>query len=112
MTRYTFFTLLVGGVLLPLSVFILPNAHRRDGFRVAARSALFVTLMTYPWDFFAVTQGVWRYPQDPGLTIYGVPLNDLIMIWVCTQFSTSVIYAQSRREDSCERHTESEYADE
>lgn len=112
MTTYTLFTLVVTGVLLPLSVYVLPNAHRGNGIRVAMRSALFVTLMTYPWDFFAVKQGVWRYPQDPGLTLYGVPLNDLLMIWVCTQFSTSLIYAQSQRKDSGEGHPESEDTDE
>ena len=111
MATYTLFNIVLASMLLPVSWLMLPTSARRTGFRVTTRSATLITLMAYPWDFFAVQQGVWRYPEDPGLTLYDVPLNDSALIWVCTYFSCSVFYAIARRgQHSGERHPEDKNA--
>lgn len=111
MATYTLFNIMLATVLVPASSFTIPAPVRRVGRRIAIRSATLVTLMAYPWDFFAVRQGVWRYPEDPGLMLYGVPLNDSALIWVCTYFSSSVFYAIARRQYEGERHSKNEHAD-
>jgi len=110
MANFTLLNLILALVIIPTSLFAIPVSVRSAGSRVAIRNATLVTLMAYPWDFFAVQQGVWRYPEDPGFLLYGVPLNDSALIWVCTFLSASVFYAISRRQNHSHRHTESEDA--
>ncbi len=110
MATYTLFNITLATVLVPASFFAIPASARRAGLRLAIRSATLVTLMAYPWDFFAVQQGVWRYPENPGFILYGVPLNDSALIWVCTYFSATVFYAIARRQYYGERHSENEDA--
>lgn len=109
-SSFTLFNIVIAAVLLPASFFAVSIDDRRVGIRIALRSATLVTLMAYPWDFFAVQQGVWRYPADPGLMLYGVPLNDSVLIWVCTCFSSSVFHAIERWQYRGDRHPENEDA--
>lgn len=97
MTTYTLFNFAIAAVLLPASFLAAPASRRRASVRLAIRSATLMTLTAYPWDYFGIQQGAWRYPLNPGLTIYGVPVNDLILIWVGTCFSNSIFYAVLQR---------------
>jgi lycopene cyclase domain-containing protein len=58
---------------------------------ISARIALLITVLLYPWDSFAISLGVWTYPNDTGLRIYGVPLNDSIFIWLCSYLACVVL---------------------
>lgn len=98
MTTYTWFNLVIAAALLPASFYAVPASHRRAGAHLAIRSATLMTLTAYPWDYFGVQQGAWRYPLNPGFMIYGVPINDLALIWVGTCFSSSIFYAVMRRQ--------------
>jgi lycopene cyclase domain-containing protein len=55
------------------------------------RIAVLVTILSYPWDFFAIMNKAWVYPKDPGIRLFSVPLNDLWFIFVCTLITTSLL---------------------
>lgn len=104
MTRYTFYNVVLAVIVVSASLWILSRAGCLRRMYLAVRVAVLVTLISYPWDFFAIRVGVWRYPVDPGATIHGVPVNDLAFIWLCTFLASSVLIAASRRHAGGERH--------
>lgn len=101
---YTFYNLLLAIVILTFGYWI--TRRQRGGLFLAARVALLITLLLYPWDFFAVRLGVWVYPTDPGLTIYGVPLNDSVFIWLCSFLASVVLLEVDRRSSGNQTDTE------
>jgi lycopene cyclase domain-containing protein len=92
---YTLYNLLLA-VLMAGVCYAIAGRNRRKILLLSARVALLITVLLYPWDFFAVQLGVWTYPRDPGARIYGVPLNDSLFIWLCS-FLTSVVLIRSDR---------------
>jgi lycopene cyclase domain-containing protein len=89
MTPYTIFNAMLGGVLVPLSCWLLGGRWRE--IRIAARVAFLMVILAYPWDFFGVQLNVWNYPRNPGTKLYGVPINDSVLIWICTFLTSSVL---------------------
>lgn len=110
MNTYTLFNLALAAVLLPASYWLAMPQSRRAEALLASRIGVLVTLLSYPWDFFAIQRGVWRYPIDPGVDIYGVPVNDLFFIWQCTYFTSSVLLRLQRGQAGSEGHAESKDA--
>lgn len=68
---------------------------------LAIRIAFMVTLISYPWDFFAIHMGAWQYPVHPGFKIHDVPANDLVFIWLCSVLTSSLLIAVRRRKSLC-----------
>jgi uncharacterized membrane protein YoaT (DUF817 family) len=101
---YTFYNLLLAVVILTFAYWITGRNSRI--LFLAARVALLITLLLYPWDFFAVRLGVWVYPKDPGLTIYGVPFNDSVFIWLCSFLASVVLLEVDRRSSGNQADTE------
>jgi lycopene cyclase domain-containing protein len=110
MTRYTVYNLALALFALPLSCWLLGPWDRLRALLRCARVALLMTLIGYPWDFFAIKLGVWRYPNYPGYTLHGVPLNDLLFMWVCTHLACSVLMAAQRRQSGRKGHSKGENA--
>lgn len=111
MNAYTVYNIVLAVLLLPLSYLLLVRAdHDFKSFLLAARVAVMVALVSYPWDFFAIQLGVWRYPHDPGASLYGVPVNDLFFIWTCTLFTSSVLLTLRNRKPRRDCHAKSEHA--
>ena len=110
MSTYTVYNFALAALVLPLSCWLLGPRNLRRSVLRCARIALLMTLLGYPWDFFAINMGVWRYPRLPGYSIHGVPLNDLLFMWLCTHLACSVLTAARRWESGRERHSESKYA--
>ncbi len=77
---------------------------------LAIRIAFMVTLISYPWDFFAIHMGAWQYPVHPGFTIHDVPANDLIFIWLCSVLTTSFLIAVRRGKSLRQRYSEGKNA--
>jgi uncharacterized membrane protein YoaT (DUF817 family) len=77
---------------------------------LAMRIAFLVTLISYPWDFFAIHMGAWQYPVHPGLKIHDVPANDLIFIWLCSILTSSFLIAVRRRKPFRQRDPEGKHA--
>jgi lycopene cyclase domain-containing protein len=97
MRLYYLYNLVFAGFTLAISYCLVgPPPSRRRQTLLAARIALLLTVIYYPWDFFAIRLGVWTYPKDPGLRIYQVPLNDLIFIWLCSFLTCCVLIAVAR----------------
>jgi lycopene cyclase domain-containing protein len=88
-TPYTIFNAVLGGVMVPVSCWLLAGKWR--DIRIASRVAFLMVALAYPWDFFAVKLNVWNYPSNPGAMLYGVPVNDSVFIWLCTFLTSSVL---------------------
>jgi hypothetical protein len=112
MNVYTWFNIIIAAALMPASFYAIPASRRLRGTQLSVRSATLMALTAFPWDYFGVQQGAWRYPLNPGLIIYGVPVNDLLLIWVGTHFSCSIFYAAVCRPYRGKRHSENKHAHE
>jgi lycopene cyclase domain-containing protein len=97
MRSYDTYNLLFGGFVLTVSYWLVGPKQRTRQLLLAARIALLLTVIYYPWDFFAIRLGVWTYPTDPGVKIYQVPLNDLVFIWLCSFLTCCVLVATQSR---------------
>lgn len=79
------------------AIFILAGvvafAFTRDrrSFLANVRVSLLVVLLGLPWDFFAIENGIWIYPRDPGPRIFTVPLNDLWFMFSCSLITATLI---------------------
>jgi len=91
MTTYTLYILAFTGFTLPVSYWIAGRHNRKHKLVLSARIALLLTVLIYPWDFFAIRLGAWTYPNFSGLTLYGVPLNDAFFIWLCSYLACVVL---------------------
>ncbi len=110
MITYTFYNAALATIMLPVVVGITAKGRRIADLLVAARISLLLALLAYPWDFFAIHLHAWRYVRDPGLLLYGVPLNDLAFIWICSMLTSSVLLAIVRRKSPSGRHSKREEA--
>ena len=91
-----------------MSFWLLGKSNRLQVFFACVRVAVLITLIGYPWDFFAIRLGVWDYPNDPGSRLYGVPLNDLwFMLW-STHFASCLLIASRRRYSRNDGHPKRE----
>jgi lycopene cyclase domain-containing protein len=88
---YYLYNLIFGTFVIAFSYWVVGSHERMRKLLLSARVALLLTVIYYPWDFFAIRLGVWSYPLDPGLRIYEVPLNDLIFIWLCSYLTCCVL---------------------
>jgi len=79
---------LVFGLLTLLTVTVAVRSGRRV--MTLIQTALYVTLVAYPWDHFAITSGAWTY-GDPGPLLYRVPLNDMVFIFLGSLFSAVIL---------------------
>ena len=112
MIHYTLFNGIFAAVALPTSYYLCGRAERKRMFLASSRVTLLVTLLGYPWDFFAIRHGVWAFPVAPGFEIHGVPLNDLAFLALCTQVTCSALIAFDRRQRRCQRQAKSKYTSE
>lgn len=108
MKAYTVFNFILTAIILPFGYLLAGKQSRRHTLTVASRISLKMVLIAYPWDFFAIRYRVWRYPTDPGLKIYDVPVNDLLFIWICTYLACTLLSAFGRWESARQRHSKSE----
>lgn len=88
MTTYGWFNIVFACVCSIASAFFL--RRRRQAWHRAIRTAAFVTLLAYPWDYFAGSLGAWTY-ENPGVRLFNVPLNDLVFIFFATVLTTAVL---------------------
>ncbi len=63
----------------------------RAQWRAVLQTALFFTVLSYPWDFFALTVGTWAHPPDAGIRIFSVPVNDLVLLFLATIYSAGLL---------------------
>ena len=96
MRPYDVYNLVFAAFVLPISYWLVGSKSRARNLVLSARVALLLTVIYYPWDFFAIRLGVWTYPTDPGVRIYQVPLNDLVFIWLCSFLTCCVLGACMR----------------
>jgi lycopene cyclase domain-containing protein len=97
MTIYTAYNLILAALILPFSYWLAGRDGRRRNLLLSARIALLLTVLLYPWDFFAIRLGSWTYPNFDGWRIYGVPLNDSPFIWLCSYLTCVVLIRLDNR---------------
>lgn len=100
MSRYVVFNVTLA-VVTSIICAILGRAGRfRRWAGTSARAATLVTALGFPWDFFAGYLHAWNYPRDPGMRLYGVPINDLIFMWICTYLACNILLFADERNGS------------
>lgn len=97
MPRYYIYNLIFSVIVIPFCYWLVGPELRRRQLALSARVAGLLTVLYYPWDFFAIRLGVWTYPTNPGFRIYGVPGNDLVFIWLCSFLTCCVLVGGKRR---------------
>lgn len=112
MSPYTAYNLVFAAFTLPFCYWLVGGKKHLRKLLLSARIAFLLTVIYYPWDFFAIRLGVWKYPRDPGFKIYEVPLNDLVFIWLCSFLACSVLIVADgwRTRSQSQRNTESKEA--
>lgn len=110
MTTYTLYILGFAAFALPISYWIAGRTDRRRNVLLSARIGLLLTVLIYPWDFFAIRLGAWTYPNFTGLTVFGVPLNDSFFIWLCSYLACVVLIRVDRRRSGNHTYSESQGA--
>jgi hypothetical protein len=88
MTDYTVFNLCLSALAVVTTCI---TCGRKPKLWKNLRIAALVTILSYPWDFFAIINEAWEHPKDPGIRWFTVPLNDLWFIFVCTLITTSLL---------------------
>jgi lycopene cyclase domain-containing protein len=106
MTHYTAYNLAFAALTAPISYWLVGPHDRRHKLLLSARISSLLTVLYYPWDFFEIRLGVWRYPNHPGLRIHDVPLNDLVFIWLCSFLTCVVLIAIDRRRHRSHGHSQ------
>ena len=107
MNLYTVYNLGLAFFALLALCLLRVFSKRWSDLSLAVRIAFMVTLISYPWDFFAIHMGAWQYPVHPGFKIHDVPANDLIFIWLCSVLTSSFLIAVSRGKSLRQRYAES-----
>jgi len=86
-TNYVLFNLVFGAVV-SLTVAFAVRSRRR--LMTLIQTAIYVTLVAYPWDHFAIVSGAWTY-ENPGPLLFRVPINDMVFIFLGSLFSAVVL---------------------
>lgn len=89
------YTLLNAGLIGAAAIVLAWTKPSRAQIHTVLRTAFVVTLLAYPWDFFAVHWGAWTY-GDQVDSLFGVNPQDLVFIFGCTTISAALL---RRRED-------------
>lgn len=87
MSNYSWFNVVFAAICLIASTFFLRS---NEEWQRAIRTAAFVTMLAYPWDYFAGSLGAWTY-ESPGTRLFSVPVNDLLFIFFATILTTGVL---------------------
>ena len=85
---YTTFNALFAVVVAALSARTIKSVAQ---LRAVLQTAVFFAVLSFPWDFFALTIGTWAHPRDPGFRIFSVPLNDIVLLFLATIYSASLL---------------------
>ena len=96
MNLYYCFNLVFTAVSIIFSIFFKPA---RASFGIAIKIAIIFVLIGYPWDYFAIRNHAWHYSKYPGVSLYGVPLNDLWFVFVASYISC-IIFGKSLNKTS------------
>lgn len=102
MSQYSLFNLMLASLVLPLSWLMLSPGRRIAGLALAARVGFIASTIGFYLDFFGIYFKTWEYPVDPGPKLYGVPINDIFFMWLCSVFACCVLIrtAEGRQADS------------
>lgn len=98
MSTYTAYNLVLLVIIFLASYFLTNSSNRWTDILLSARIGFLVVLLGYPWDFFAIQMNAWSHPNDPGPRLFGVPINDLFLIWLCTFLACIALLSANRRE--------------
>ncbi len=79
-------------VILMLLFYILPTIYfwaRHHKFlikhyRIFVYALVITTIGGYIWDYLAIKDGIWYFPNVIGLWIFGIPLEEWLFFWVAT----------------------------
>lgn len=71
----------------------LLRVRRRDAVR-ALKISVLIPFLGFPWDFFGIHHRAWGH-GDPGPTLLGVPLNEMLLAFLMS-YTTAVVLLCNR----------------
>jgi len=98
MSLYTKFNIAFGVLTL---ITALCSSQRKT--KLLLKVSLLMSFLSFPWNYFAVSEKVWIHPVDPGLRIYGVPLNDIILVFSCTFLASNLLLVDKGSDSKAKR---------
>jgi lycopene cyclase domain-containing protein len=98
MSTYTILNIGLALIALPASIWITVGQDSWAIRRLAARISTLMMCIVYPWDFVAIHLQLWTYGDSIGPRLFEVPLNDLLLTWLCSYLTCSVLLVVERRE--------------
>lgn len=87
MTRYSMLNI---GVAVLATITASTCIRSRKELFAVFRTATAIAVMFFPWDHFLLHWRAWGH-NDPGPRFLGVPLNDPILVFLCTVLTASVL---------------------
>ncbi len=97
-STYTLLNIALALLVIPSSMWITMRSDAWGMRLLAARISTLMMCIVYPWDFVAIHLGLWTYGASIGPTLFDVPLNDLLLTWLCSYLTTSVLLVVERSE--------------
>lgn len=92
MNTYSYFNLSFTIVVIAISLICKTS---KNSHIISLKIATIFILLGFPWDYFAIKNNAWHYPKDPGITLYGVPFNDLWFVFVASYLSCVIFQKRS-----------------
>lgn len=87
MNTYTTFNV---GFLILVTGALSFLVRSRAQLGVVVQTAAYITVLSFPWDHFAIIHGAWTYTA-PGVRLFEVPLNDMFFIFTGSLLSAGVL---------------------
>jgi lycopene cyclase domain-containing protein len=87
MNTYTAFNVVL---LILVTATLLFLVRSRAQLGVIIQTAAYITVLSFPWDHFAIVHGAWTY-TTPGVRLFEVPLNDMFFIFTGSLLSAGVL---------------------
>jgi lycopene cyclase domain-containing protein len=100
MSTYTILNIVLALVVIPVSTRLTIGLGSWRIRLLAVRISTLMMCIVYPWDFVAIHLKLWTYGNSIGPRLFEVPLNDLLLTWLCSYLTTSVLLVVERSESS------------
>jgi hypothetical protein len=93
-------------LVIPSVFWITAGPERWHDRALAIRISTLMTCIVYPWDFVSIQLGLWEYGDDVGPILFAVPVNDLVLTWLCSLLTTSALVTIDRGKSGRKRQPE------
>jgi lycopene cyclase domain-containing protein len=104
--RYSILNCGLALIVIPFALWLTSGPAKWKKRVLAVRVSTLMACIVYPWDFVSIQLGLWEYGDYVGVRLFGVPINDLVLTWLCSLLTTSALAALEWREGGREGKAE------